>query len=372
MDSLPDFTASQLTNIRSLDFVRLVAGLAHDDGGVTRSLSSEVDLRRAFDYYAARWPRSISADLITKGLDRLLTKASVNPGTTAEPSWAAPLAAIRPLAESFVEVSRPASLIGKLTTAARVPFNVSVPTATGGGTYRWVGQGAPKPVGNLQLQSATLRILKAAGLIVVTDELIQLTAPASVTTLRREMISGLSQYLDSQLTDPTLAAVEGVSPASITYGAPSIASAGTSAANAVTDIKRLLADFIATNPNAESMVLLMSPGVAVAVAIATNSQTLGPNGGLLFGVPVHTGAIGGRVVVLDPAALLVADDGEIDVTIARHASVELDTAATSPPAAGTVMVNLWQAGLVGLKIDRFISWRMARANAVLHTSVVYV
>lgn len=373
-DRLSTFSDGQLTDIRSKDFMRLISALAFDDGGRSRSLSNQIDLSRAVEHYSQRWPHSLSAGTLTKNFDRMLaTKSAVNPGSTLEPSWAAPLAVVRPLAEAFIDVARPASLIGKLLRlSARVPFNVSVPTATTGGTYRWVGQGAPKPVGNMQLGNATLTISKASGLIVITDELLRLSAPASVDTLRRELITGMSQYLDQQVTDPTVAAVAGVSPASITNGAPSIGSAGSSAANAVTDIKALIAAFIAANPNAASIAILMSPAAATAMAIATNSTTLGPNGGALFGVPVLTGAIGSRVVVLDPTALLIADDGELDVTISRQGTVEMDTLPTSPPTAGTVMVSLWQLGLVGLKIDRFIEWRMARANAVMYTNVAYV
>lgn len=373
LDRLSAFTEAQYKNIRANLFVELVSALAADDGGQARSLSNEVDLRRAFDYHRMSRPNSLGADLIAKGLDRLLmTKAGVTPGTTYEPGWAAALAAYRPLAEAFVDVSRSVPLIGKLMNyVSQVPFNVSVPVATSGGTYRWVGQGAPKPVGNMQLGSATLPIAKASGLIVVTSELLKLTAPASVTVLRREMIKGMAQYLDQQLTDPTVAAVTNVSPASITNGAPSIGSAGSSAANALTDIKLLIATFIEANPDAAAAVMLMSPAVATALAVATNSQTLGPNGGTLFGVPVLTGAIGSRVVILDPTALLVADDGELDVTVSRHATVEMEGTATSPPTASTIMVSLWSMNMAGLKIDRFIDWKMARANAVLYTNVSY-
>lgn len=369
------FTDSQLTQAKANDFVRLVSCLVGVNsvygGSSARSLSNEIDLQRAFELHLSHYPRSVNAHYMQKGLD-LMTKAASNPGTTLEPSWAAPLAALRPLSEAFVELARPASLIGKLTTASRVPFNVSIPTQIGGGTYAWVGQGAPKPVGSLSLESTTLEIRKAAGLLVLTEELVKLTAPSSIVTLRREMIRGMSKYLDAQFTDPTVAPVGNVSPGSITYAAPSIASAGSSAANAVTDIKKLIETFIAANPDANSIAILMSPGVATAMAVATGSQTLGPNGGQLFGVDVHTGAIGSRVVILDPSALLVADDGELDVTTARHASVEMESAPTSPVASGTVLLNLWTANLVGLKIDRFINWKMARANAVLYTNVAYV
>jgi hypothetical protein len=373
-EDLPTFTQSQLQESRANDFVRLVACLwdnaAKSFHNAPQILSNEFDRMHAAEAFTRRWPRSLNADIITKSM-KLYQKADVNPGSTLEPSWASPLAVIRPLIEAFVDVARSESLIGKLTTASRVPFNVSVPAATGGGTYRWTGQNAPKPVGNMSLQSATLPILKASGLIIVTNELLKLSAPASVATLRRELIRGMSAYLDAQLSDPTVSAVAGVSPASITFGAPSIASAGSSAANALSDIKLLLSTFTTTNPNAESMALLMSPGVAVALAVATNSQTLGPNGGFLFGTPVHTGSIGGRIIALDPGALLVADDGELDVSVSRQATVELNTTATSPVTAASVITSLWQLDLTGLKVDRFINWRMARANSVLYSNVNY-
>jgi hypothetical protein len=191
----------------------------------------------ASELYALRYPRSLHLDLITKAVPALLGKAAVNPGTTLEPGWAAPLSPLQPLEAAIVELARPMSLLGKIDRLVRAPFNVSVPVQTGGGTYRWTGQGAPAPVGNLSLSSATLPILTASGIIVVTQELLKLTSEASVAFLRNELVRGIAKYVDEQLTDPTVAAVSGTSPASITNGAPSIASAGTSAANALTDIK---------------------------------------------------------------------------------------------------------------------------------------
>lgn len=374
-ENLDTFTQSQLKEYKANTFVKLVACLwlnaTKSFSNAPQRLSDEFDLLHAAEAFVERWPRELNRTDVDKCLT-LQTKAVVNPGATLEPAWGAPLAGVQPLTSAFVDVGRQASLIGKLTAAPRIPFNVSVPVGGTGGTYRFVGQNAPKPVGNMQLSTATLPTLKAAGLIVVTEELMKLSGPSSVGTLRREMTRGLGQYLDQMFTDPTVAAVANVSPASITNAAPSIASAGSSAANAVTDIKALLSAFVATNPDADSIALLMSPAVAVAMAVATNSQTLGPAGGTLFGVPVHTGQIGSRVVVLDPSALLVADDGDLDVSISRQAAVEMDTTPTSPVTASSALVSLWQLNLVGLKIDRFINWRMARANAVLYTNVSYV
>lgn len=367
------YTPQQLREWQANDFIKLLscASRRSKDESHAVHLGNELELGRCAEMFLERYPRSLHSDLMRKALDWQV-KAAVNPGTTTEPSWAAPLAAVRPLVTAFVDASRPASLIGKLLPmASRVPFNVSVPVVTGGGTYRWTGEGAAKPAGSLQLQSKTVLITKAAGILVLSAEVVDLAAPGSDVLVRNELIRGMAQYLDAQLTDPTVAAVAGVNPASITNAAPSIGSAGASSANALTDAKLLLSTFIAANPNARNVVILMSPAGATALAVASNSQTLGPDGGTLFGVTVLTGAIGSRVVVLDPTALLIADDGGLDITISRQGSVELDTAGSSPPTAGTVWVSIWQQNLVGFKIDRLVNWRMARPNAVLYTNVAY-
>jgi hypothetical protein len=79
----------------------------------------------------------------------------------------------------------------------RVPFNISMPVQTGGGTYAWVGEGAPKPVGNLQFSSATLGIAKAAGIIVISEELAKISNAVGRGVVRNDMIKGMAQYLDS-------------------------------------------------------------------------------------------------------------------------------------------------------------------------------
>jgi Phage capsid family. len=83
-----------------------------------------------------------------------------------------------------------------------VPFNVSVPAQTGGGTYQWVGQGAPKPVGKLAFSTITLSILKAAGIIVITEELARTSTPSAEEVIRRDMIAGIAAFLDTQFIDP--------------------------------------------------------------------------------------------------------------------------------------------------------------------------
>ena len=119
-------------------------------------------------------------------------------------------------------------------------------------------------------------------------ELARLSAPGAEVVLRDELVKGIAAFLDTQFIDPAVAAVATVSPASITNATTPIVSAGSSQANAATDIQALLTQFVVANPDIESLVLLMKPANAVAIARATNTPTLGLNGGTIYGIPVVT------------------------------------------------------------------------------------
>jgi HK97 family phage major capsid protein len=307
-----------------------------------------------------------------------MLKAVVNWGTIAEPAWAAPLAVQQPINE-FLELLRPETLIGKIPGLRQVPFNVSMPVQTGGGTYGWVGEGAPKPVGNLQFSTATIGIAKAAGIIVISEELARLSNPSAEAVIRNDMVRGMAKYLDEQFIDPTVAAVTNVSPASITNLSNGFATAGTSGDNARTDIKKAITLLTAANYPISETVIVMSEANAFALstALTSNGVLVNPNltakGGSILGVPVVTSQSAGSVVALVHApSILFADDGGVNIDVSREASLEMNTTPTSPVAAGTVLVSLWQQNLIGLRAERFINWKRARTTAVVYTTATYV
>jgi HK97 family phage major capsid protein/HK97 family phage prohead protease len=314
----------------------------------------------------------------------LALKAAVNPGTIAEPAWAAPLAVQSPMAQEFLDLLRPATLIGKIPNFKRIPFNVSFPMQTGGGTYAWVGEGAPKPVGNLQFVSVTLGIAKSAGIIVISEELARLSSPSAEATVRNDMIRGMSTFLDQQFIDPTVAAVTNVSPASITNLANGYATAGTSADNARTDLKKGITLMTANNYPLSELVFIMSEAnaFALSMALTANGVLVNPNlgslGGTIFGgptggVPVITSQSAGSVVATVHApSIAYADEGGINIDVSREASVEMNTTPTSPVTASSAYVSLWQANLVGLRAERFINWKRARTTGVVYTTATYV
>src|SRR4029453_13107116 len=91
-----------------------------------------VDTQRAF---AERYPRSDYLGIIERA----------NPLDAEQTSRGYHLS-IPALSSAFVEYVRPATILGRLTGARRVPFNVKVARAPGGTTAAWVGAGDPKPV----------------------------------------------------------------------------------------------------------------------------------------------------------------------------------------------------------------------------------
>ena len=70
-------------------------------------------------------------------------KAAVAAGTTTDASWAKPLVEYSSMASEFAELLRPATILGRIDSLRRVPFNIKVPRQTGGASASWVGEGAP-------------------------------------------------------------------------------------------------------------------------------------------------------------------------------------------------------------------------------------
>lgn len=308
----------------------------------------------------------------------LVLKAAVAAGSSTDATWAGPLAPLTPLAADFLALLRPQTILGKVDTFFRVPFNVSVPAQTGGGTYQWVGQGAPKPVGKLAFSTITLSILKAAGIIVITEELARTSTPSAEEVIRRDMIAGIAAFLDTQFIDPAQAAVAGVSPGSVTNGVTPITTAGTTPANARTDIQALANAMTAALIPSAGAVLILSETNALALTNALNplGQPLFPGmsqgGGMIMGYKaVASQAAGTTVALVQPSAILYADDGGVTIDVSREASLQMDTALDNPPLATTLLTSLWQMNLVGLRAERFINWKKARTGCVQYTAATY-
>jgi HK97 family phage major capsid protein len=302
-----------------------------------------------------------------------MVKAAVAPGDTVNPSWAGVLVQIRNAENEFLELLRPATIIGKIPGLRRVPFNTQVPLQTGGGTYAWVGQGASKPVTSLALTTTALQFSKAAGIIVITEELAKMSSPSAEAIVRADMLAGIQQFLDQQFIDPAVAEVANVSPGSVTNGATTAASTD----SAMTDLSLILAHFSAANMGLAGVTLIMSERNALAMGMLQNVgggkvfPSMSATGGSAEGFTViASNAAGTNVIGLKADQILYADDGGIAIDTSREASLIMDS---DPEAAVTPQLrSLWQDNLVGLRAERMINWKRARPQAVYYlTDAVY-
>lgn len=309
-------------------------------------------------------------------------KAAVDAGTTTDSTWAAPLVSQETMASEFIELLRPATIIGRIGGFRRVPFNVKMPRQTTGGSASWVGQGKAKPVSELAFDTVTLGFSKVAGIVVLTEELVRFSNPSAEAVVRDDMIATIAQFLDQQFIDPSVPAVSNVSPASVTNGVSAVSSTGATLAQVEADVKSLFSKLIAANIDLSSGTWVMHPRTALSLSLLRTTQEIvaypqiTPQGGSWFGLPVVTSAnvpVGvttgepTTITLVNAGDVLLADDGGVTLDASREASLQMDSAPTS---AATSMISLWQQNMIGLRAERYINWLKRRSAAVQYISGV--
>jgi HK97 family phage major capsid protein len=244
---------------------------------------------------------------------------------------------------------------------------VPIPVQTGGGTYGWVGQGAPKPVTSLGFTSAKVDPAKIAGIVAITEELARNSTPAAEGVIRNAMIDGITLFMDGQFIDPAVAPLVNVHPGSITNGITGTAATG----DPFADLATLLGKFTTAKVPISGVTLIMSTTNAMNLSMqltvtgAPAFPALTAGGGSIAGLPVIASETAGtNIIALVPRYILFADDGGVTVDVSREASLQMDSAPDNPAVATTVMVSLWQNNLVGFRAERYCSWKRALDPAV--------
>lgn len=307
-------------------------------------------------------------------------KAAMAAGSTTDSDWAEPLVEYQTMASEFIDLLRPMTIVGKMTGLRRVPFNIRVAGKTQGSTVGWVGQGLPKPVSELKFNEVTLGFAKAAGIVVISQELARFSAPSAEALIRQDLLDTMAQFMDEQFINPAVVAVANVSPAGITNGVTHAAATGTTVALITADVKAAFAAFIAANLAPTQGVWVMSPVTALGLSLIRTSQDvfafpdITMNGGTFFGLPVITsksvpGSVsGGTIIVLmDQSEVFFADDGGVRLDASEQASLQMDSA---PSAGAQSLVSLWQNNLVGIRAERFMNWQRKRDAAVYYIDAV--
>jgi len=309
-----------------------------------------------------------------------ILRTAVTPGNTTDTTWASPLVEYTNLASEFVDLLRPATIIGRIPGLTRVPFNVKIPRATTDPTVNWVGEGKVKPVSSMAFDSITLDHTKVAGIVPITEELLRFSSPSAEMLIRNALVAAVAYLTDRDFLDPTKAEAVGVSPASITNGVTPITATGTTADALRDDLGTLLSEYAEANMGLSGLVLVMTAQQAIKISLMRNSlgqkefDTIGIGGGTLEGIPVvisenivSTGGSpvdGGLIVAINAPEILLADDGQVNVDMSREASLQMETTPDSPASASTVLTSLWQHNMVAFRAERMIHWKARRSGAV--------
>ena len=317
-------------------------------------------------------------------IHQYLEKAAVAGGTTTDPTWAGPLAAIPNLIADFLAWLRPQTIIGQFGTGSipslrRVPFNVAIAGQTSGGLGYWVGQGKAKPLTKFDFDRQTLTWSKVAAISVITDELARFSSPSAEMLVRDGLRDAIVERLDIDFVDPAHAAIADVSPASITNGVTPIVSSGATADDIRDDLIALIGSFVTTNQNVSGLVLIMPNTVALALSLMRNAlgqpefTGIDVSGGTFQGLPVitsqyaQTAAAGNMLIACNAQMIGLADDDAVSVEASREASLEMSDApvgASGVPTGGATVVSMWQTNSIALKAERYINWKKLRAGSV--------
>jgi len=119
----------------------------------------------------------------------------------------------------------------------------------------------------------------------------------------------------------------------------------------------------------------MSASQAIRLSMMRTNQDvpafpgLSMSGGTFYGIPVivsnnvqPSGSPGDQhIILIDQSNILLADDGQMMIDVSTEASVEMNDA---PSGGATSLRSLWQNGLMGVKVDRWIFWTKRRSTAV--------
>ena len=191
---------------------------------------------------------------------------------------------------------------------------------------------------------------------VISNELPKFATPASEKLFNAELRKGVA------------AATDLVFLSGLAVGVTPTASAGSSAANVLTDLQTLLAA-ITTGPNSR-LYFIVDATAAKKLVTKTNSSGaiafpgMGINGGeILPGVTaLVTDQLGANIAMFVDATGIIGETANVDLKMARHATLQFDTAPDSPQTALTGVVSLWQRDLRALMAERWFGFEKARIH----------
>lgn len=297
----------------------------------------------------------------TKASDpvRTVLRAAVDAGSLTDPAFAAALAD-SDIVVAFVEGLRSRSVFARMLLdggLVRMPLRTNAAVVAADATGYVVGEGMPIPISAMALSGRMLEQHKATGMVVVTKELVRSVSPAARALLDGSLKAAVSFALDAKFIDL------------ITSGITPLPASGATAAAALSDLRALL-DIVNINAGG-SLYWAMPAGVANAASTLAGADgeptfpAMSPVGGEILNLPalVSDSVPSDQVMLIDASGI----GGEIEsvtVETSAEASVQMDSAPTSPPNAATVLRSLWQENKLAILGRAYFGAERLRDSAV--------
>jgi HK97 family phage major capsid protein len=310
---------------------------------------------------------------------QVVVRAAIAGATTTTAGWASELVATANA--DFLRLLDPVSVFPGLAAKGtqlsfgpqagiiRVPSRATTPSIAGS----FVAEGGAIPVRRVGLTSITLAPTKMGVLSVFTREMAAYSNPTIEGLLRREIQRDTAMTIDSLLTD-AVAATVGLRPAGLRNGVSGLTAAtGGGYAAILKDIQALAAPFDTANAG-RSLVLLMAPREARALAMSPGPDgTLGWSTAFMgeFTVLVSSAITAGMLIMVD-AEDFVSVNGTPEFMVSEHTVLHMEdttplniaTGAQGSGVLATPAQSMFQTASIALRMLLEITWAMRRTGMV--------
>ena len=193
----------------------------------------------------------------------ILKRAAASAGGLGDPAWAGALVPYDQISTAFLDSLRYSGAFDRmLPDMMQIPLHSRTTIVSSGATGATVGEMQVKPISKLTLTGGQLEALKAAAIVVLTDEVLRLAGPEGSALLGRELRSAVAVATDVQFV------------AILTAGITPVTQSGITPAAVATDIGSALATM---QLGASSRLYMLTSG-----AFAAQLSIMMGTGGLSF------------------------------------------------------------------------------------------
>lgn len=265
------------------------------------------------------------------------------------------------LTNEFVELLRKRTVFDKLNGFREVPFNTRMLRQLTGSTAGWVGEGQAKPLSNPSFDTIKIEEHKLAAIAVFTDEFLRNAKPKADSLFLEDLLIACAELIDATFLGT--AAGDDTKPAGILNGVTGIKATGTTADAFDADLMKLITEFLKNNKSLAGTQYIMSEVMANQFARLRDALGNGYYSGMGAGIGakaldginvVESESAEGKIIMLKPNEILLADDGRVDVSYSDQATI----------VNGSETLNLWQKNMSAVRVERFITWAKRRETAV--------